>query len=157
MNEKNQKWINYALSLGLDPKLIDDDPKTLLCLMGLEQNCAQTGPLTTWFFENKISPEIEGVMFSINLYNEYINDPKHYIVCGRISVRDKYFKKPGTLSSPVRVRIIPSKDGKEKGMYALGNDIVKLSELDQIKWMGFMISGDNYDVDQVSRDYATPY
>lgn len=156
MSELIQNLTKYAQSLGLDPTGIDKNPKKQMCLIGLMQNQAKRGEITYWFYENSISPELFFVPFSMDLYHKILSDSKHHVICGRLSVKDRYFGKSNTLSSPVRFRIVDSNDGKETAMCALGNDIVQLSEPDQYLWMGYMLNGDNYNTDRLSYEHACP-
>ena len=156
MPETIQNLINYARSLGLDPTGIDNNPKKQMCLIGLMQNHAKRGEITSWFYENSIGPELYFVPFSLDLYNKILSDSKHHVICGRLSVKDRYLGKSNTLSSPVRFRIIDSNDGKEKAMCALGNDIVLLSESEQYQWLGYMLNVENYNTDRLSYEYACP-
>lgn len=146
----------FASSLYLE---FPEDQEAKECLSELRRCYAKRGEITYWFYNNRNSPEMFPVLFSMGLLKKYMNDPRHYIIHegvdgGILSVKDKHIRESNVLSSPVRFRVVLSENGKDKAVLILGTELVLLDESDQYKFMDYMINDDNFKVGHILKEMA---
>lgn len=131
--------IDYASSLGL--KDINSENASQNCLIGLKQCHAKKGPITSWFYEIKKSPDMHPVFFSIHLLSAWIKDGRCHVIqeydnCGIME----------TPSGTLKFGIVLANGKKSDAIVLYGNELVTLDESVQAKYFEYKINDAGYKI-----------
>ena len=128
------KLKQIALDLGLEAA--DESKEDVKCLKELGRLQAQKGPLTSFFYKIKESPEGYKVYFSAELLKDLKKDKKNHNV--------RYYTSFGyieTLSSAVMFEMELLEDGKKEAVVILGHELVRLDQAEQERIMPYLLEG----------------
>ena len=114
----------FASYLGIEN--FSESEENIMCLAELLRCGAKSGPISTWFYEIKESPECYLTFFDIDLQREYQKNPKEY----KIHTYDNidYLEMP---TVTIIFDVALSGDEKTEARVSLGHQIVQLNELEQ--------------------------
>lgn len=115
---------HFASSLGIEN--ISESEEDIMCLAELWRCGAKWGPISTWFYEIKESPECYLTFFDIDLQKEYQKNPKEYKI--RTYNNIDYLEMP---SGAIIFDVALSGDEKTKARVGLGHQLVQLNVLEQ--------------------------